>query len=93
MVESTSQQTRVAARTPGEDDVQPRLRLRFALYTGLVLLGTGLAITWLVNREVENRAARTVESQARGWRRPQAPGTTWPCRTAKAVKRLSRVAM
>ena len=23
----------------------------------------------------------------------QAPGTTWPCRTAKAVKRLSRVAM
>ena len=65
MVESTSQKTRAAARTPGEDDVQPRLRLRFALYTGLVLLGTGLAITWLVNREVENRAARTVESQAR----------------------------
>ena len=65
MVESTSQQTRVAARTPGEDEVQPRLRLRFALYTGIVLLCTGLAISWLVNREVENRAARTVENQAR----------------------------
>jgi len=44
---------------------KPRLRLRFALYTGLVLLGTGLAISWLVNREVESRAARTVQNQAR----------------------------
>ena len=48
-----------------EDRPQPRLRLRFALYTGAVLLGAGLAISWLVNREVENRAARTVENQAR----------------------------
>jgi signal transduction histidine kinase len=63
MVESTSEQARVGARTTGER--QPRLRLRFALYTGLVLLCTGLAISWLVNREVENRAARTVENQAR----------------------------
>jgi len=53
------------ARASRPDEAQPRLRLRFALYTGLVLLGAGLAITWLVNREVENRAARTVENQAR----------------------------
>jgi signal transduction histidine kinase len=53
------------ARTHGATEPKPRLKLRFALYTGLVLLGTGLAITWLVNREVENRAARTVENQAR----------------------------
>jgi signal transduction histidine kinase len=55
----------VDVRTPGDDGPQPRLRLRFALYTGVVLLGVGLAVTWLVNREVENRAARTVENQAR----------------------------
>jgi signal transduction histidine kinase len=55
----------VDGRTPGDDGPQPRLRLRFALYTGIVLLGAGLAISWLVNREVENRAARTVENQAR----------------------------
>jgi len=65
MVESTSQQTRIAAHTPGADEAQPRLRLRFALYIAIVLLCTGLAISWLVNREVENRAARTVENQAR----------------------------
>src|SRR3954454_23149437 len=53
------------ARTLGMTEPKPRLRLRFALYTGIVLLGTGLAISWLVNREVENRAARTVENQAR----------------------------
>jgi len=55
----------VDARTHGYNEPQPRLRLRFALYTGVVLLGVGLAVTWLVNREVENRAARTVENQAR----------------------------
>jgi signal transduction histidine kinase len=43
---------------------QPRLVLRFALYTGAVLLAAGIAITWLVNREVANRAERTVEQQA-----------------------------
>ena len=47
------------------DEPQPRLRLRFALYTGVVLLGAGVAISWLVNREVENRATRTVQNQAR----------------------------
>ena len=44
---------------------QHRLVLRFALYTGVVLLAAGLAIAWLVNREVADRAERTVESQAR----------------------------
>ena len=43
---------------------QPRLVLRFALYTGAVLLAAGIAIAWLVNREVANRAERTVEQQA-----------------------------
>jgi signal transduction histidine kinase len=44
---------------------QPRLLLRFALYTGVVLLGAGLAIAWLVNREVADRAGRTVVNQSR----------------------------
>jgi signal transduction histidine kinase len=44
---------------------QPRLVLRFALYAGAVLLVAGVAIAWLVNREVANRAERTVESQGR----------------------------
>jgi signal transduction histidine kinase len=44
---------------------QPRLLLRFALYTGAVLLAAGLAIAWLVNQEVANRAERTVENQGR----------------------------
>jgi signal transduction histidine kinase len=55
----------VDARASGSDGPQPRLRLRFALYTGVVLLGVGLAITWLVNREVAQRAGRTVQAQAR----------------------------
>jgi signal transduction histidine kinase len=62
MVESTSNQARPEARIPGR---KPRVRLRFAIYTGVVLLGAGLAISWLVNRDVENRAARTVQDQAR----------------------------
>ena len=43
---------------------QPRLVLRFALYAGAVLLAAGVAIAWLVNREVANRAEHTVEQQA-----------------------------
>ena len=39
--------------------------LRFALYAGAVLLAAGLAIAWLVNQEVANRAERTVENQGR----------------------------
>ncbi|HSC51448.1 MAG TPA: histidine kinase dimerization/phospho-acceptor domain-containing protein, partial [Gaiellaceae bacterium] len=55
----------VDVRTPSDDGPQPRLRLRFALYTGIVLLATGLAISWLVDREVARRAGRTVQAQAR----------------------------
>jgi signal transduction histidine kinase len=44
---------------------QPRLVLRFALYAGVVLLAAGLAIAWVVNREVAGRAESTVENQAR----------------------------
>jgi signal transduction histidine kinase len=43
----------------------PRLVLRFAAYTGLVLLAAGLAIFWTVDREVASRAERAVETQAR----------------------------
>src|SRR4051812_10091462 len=43
---------------------RPRLVLRFALYAGAVLLAAGLAIAWLVNRELADRAQRTVEAQA-----------------------------
>lgn len=55
----------VDIRTPIQTEPQPRLRLRFALYTGVVLLGAGLAISWLVNREVAQRAEGTVQNQAR----------------------------
>jgi signal transduction histidine kinase len=41
--------------------------LRFALYTGVVLLAAGLAILWTVNHEVAARAQRTVEDQARAF--------------------------
>ena len=44
-------------------EARPRLVLRFALYAGAVLLAAGLAIAWLVNREVADRAQRTVENQ------------------------------
>jgi signal transduction histidine kinase len=49
----------------GSSERGPRLVLRFALYAGAVLLAAGLAIAWLVNKEVATRAQRTVESQAR----------------------------
>jgi signal transduction histidine kinase len=55
----------VDAHTNGDDGAQPRLRLRFALYTGLVLLAAGAAIFWAVNREVVRRAEATLELQAR----------------------------
>jgi hypothetical protein len=56
------------ARDPGQaDDLErrPRVVLRFAIYTGVVLLLAGLATLWLVNREVADRATRTVETHAR----------------------------
>jgi signal transduction histidine kinase len=42
----------------------PRLVLRFALYTGIILAAAGVAILWLVDRQVAGRAERTVEHQA-----------------------------
>ena len=63
MVETSSQGR--ASGPPHGIEPRPRLVLRFALYTGAVLLAAGLAIAWLVNREVAGRAERTVESQAR----------------------------
>jgi signal transduction histidine kinase len=50
-----------------ETDVhsRPRLVLRFALYTGVVLLAAGIAVLSIVDREVAGRAQRTVETQAR----------------------------
>jgi signal transduction histidine kinase len=53
------------AAPSGVSEHQPRLLLRFALYAGAVLLAAGLAIAWLVNQEVANRAERTVENQGR----------------------------
>jgi signal transduction histidine kinase len=50
---------------PPAPERAPRLVLRFAVYTGLVLVAAGLAILWTVDREVASRAERTVETQAR----------------------------
>jgi signal transduction histidine kinase len=44
---------------------RPRLVLRFALYTGAVLLAAALGSFWVVDREVAGPAQRTVEAQAR----------------------------
>jgi len=38
--------------------------LRFALYSGAVLLAAGLAILWTINHEIASRARETVEAQA-----------------------------
>jgi signal transduction histidine kinase len=57
------EQAQVAA--PEELGPRPRLVLRFALYTGAVLLAAGFAILWMVGREIADRAQRTVETQAR----------------------------
>ncbi|HUK94622.1 MAG TPA: HAMP domain-containing sensor histidine kinase [Gaiellaceae bacterium] len=54
-----------ASAHPAEHESGPRLVLRFALYTGVVLLCAGVAIAWLVDREVANRAEKTLEAQAR----------------------------
>lgn len=64
MVDTPSNHARGTAH-PEEHEPRPRLVLRFALYTGIVLLAAGLAIAWLVNREVANRAERTLQGQAR----------------------------
>jgi signal transduction histidine kinase len=59
-----SNQARLSAPSDHKEG-QPRLVLRFALYAGVVLLAAGLAIAWVVNREVAGRAERTVQNQAR----------------------------
>jgi signal transduction histidine kinase len=61
----TTPDTQLEPTASGPIEPQPRLLLRFALYTGVVLLGAGLAIAWLVNREVADRAGRTVANQSR----------------------------
>ena len=53
------------ARAWPADGGPPRLVLRFAVWTGIVLALAGLAIFWLVHRDVTGRAERAVESQAR----------------------------
>ena len=63
-METPSDHARATAR-PAENEPGPRLVLRFALYTGVVLLCAGVAIAWLVNREVANRAQSTLQAQAR----------------------------
>jgi len=65
---STMADTPVSHQNPapqGASEHQPRLLLRFALYAGAVLLAAGLAIAWLVNQQVANRAEHTVENQGR----------------------------
>jgi signal transduction histidine kinase len=58
----------LTASIVAETDVKyrPRLVLRFALYTGAVLLAAGIAVLSIVDREVAGRAQQTVEAQARG---------------------------
>jgi signal transduction histidine kinase len=46
-------------------DAPPRLLLRFAVYTGVVLVAAGLAILWTVDRVIALRAERAVETQSR----------------------------
>jgi signal transduction histidine kinase len=60
MVDSTSDHARLEELGP-----RPKLILRFALHSGLVLLAAGLAIFWAVNREVAQRAERSLQGQAR----------------------------
>src|SRR5512134_596353 len=43
----------------------PRLVLRFAVYTGLVLLVAGLAMLFVLERDITTRAEARVESQSK----------------------------
>ena len=61
----TTPDTRLEPKAIAVIEPRPRLLLRFALYTGVVLLGAGLAIAWLVNREVADHAGRAVANQSR----------------------------
>src|SRR5438874_1970422 len=57
-------QLREPSRLQEAREYAPRLVLRFALYSGAVLLAAGLAILWTINHEIASRAQRTVETQA-----------------------------
>src|SRR5919108_1779954 len=41
----------------------PRLAFRFAAYTGVVLLVVGVAMLWVLQRDVPSRAERRVQRQ------------------------------
>jgi signal transduction histidine kinase len=55
----------ITANARAKAERPPRLLLRFALYSGAVLLAAGVAILWTVDREIAGRAERAVEHQAR----------------------------
>jgi len=48
---------------PDRRENAPRLVLRFAIYSGAVLLAAGLAILWTVDHEITARARHAVEVQ------------------------------
>jgi signal transduction histidine kinase len=75
---------------PDELETRPRLVLRFALYTGVILLAAGLAISWLVNREVTHRAAGTVQEQARAVALTNLRGQLRPSDFARPVSSARR---
>lgn len=66
--ETMASSTRNQASFSGPGEIlepRPRLVLRFALYSGVVLLAAGLATLWIVNREVADRATQTIEAHTR----------------------------
>jgi signal transduction histidine kinase len=54
---------RKPSELPDRRENAPRLVLRFALYSGAVLLAAGLAILWTVDHEITARARHAVEVQ------------------------------
>jgi len=52
----------IPGRNPGAER-PPRLALRFAAYTGIVLLLLGVAMLWVLQRDVTSRAESRVEQQ------------------------------
>ncbi len=52
----------IPARSAGAER-PPRLALRFAAYTGIVLLVVGMAMLWVLQRDVTSRAESRVERQ------------------------------
>jgi hypothetical protein len=64
-VASLPAQRRNPSRGSDRRESAPRLVLRFALYSGAVLLAAGVAILWTVDHEITSRARQSVEAQAR----------------------------